>query len=611
MIKVGGKIYRRALWCALALICSVASHPARAQKASKRVKADESVAAVRQAAASSLEAAIDELRDVEDYPARVEMSGDIVRLLGKRNPERCRQLLDSLFEDVLKARPEQTAPPAQRQESDRVVRGVIRQAAGFDSALAGAYTERYAEVRRQEVSPSAAPGGGVSPAVADLYLRLATDLVESDAKLAVMTARRALAAPVNGQTLVFLETLRQKEPALAADFLTAATQSVAARGGNDVNELFLLYSHVFSPLQVLSVAGGRLIVRQMPEYLRLVRGRAPDAGLAVRFLPAAAQIILDPNRYAGGADRLTAGLAGDLYFVGVIEPQVRAGLPALAESLAVRRGYLAGALDSAQSKSTQETLDRWRDSRGDAGGGGDAGAQTVESLLQRASEASDDEARDRTLYRAATLAVKGKQYDAALEAAGRMTAKGRDAAVPFITYIITEAKIKDGAFEEAEQWARKDGEKLRRAYLFTLLADALARGPRKDLAHASQLLGEVEQAAADAGPGPERTAMLGGAANVYARYDRGRALALLGESVSSANKIKGFTGESAITRGADVGGFFFAYEFYGGEFSFLKVVARQGRESFQPTLSAVQGLKERAPRLKAVVAACGAVMSRE
>lgn len=611
ILRIRENLCRSFLVGTLSLLCLAAAPGVRAQKAAKGETAVRKLTPIQQTALSSLAAAADELRDVEDSPARVAMSADVVKLLAQREPERCRRLLDALFDDALQARKAQggdSAATQRRRDSDGIVRSVIKIAASFDGKLASSYTERYIETKNHE-DASAATVGQVSPAAADAYLRLATELVESDPVLAVATARRALSVSAGARTLIFLETLRRRNTRLADDFLMAVAQSIAARGGDDVNELFLLYAYVFSPSYVLSVTHERLVLRQIPDYQSIVAERQVDTALAGRYLTAATQILLDPNRYAAGLARLTAGAAADLYFVKIIEPQVRAYLPAASEPLLLRQGYLEGNLDSAEVRAVQERAERWNSSQVKSDHSATNGPQSLDALLRRAEETSDPDRRDQGYYTAATAAVRDKKYDIALAAVDRMSAKSRAGARQFIGYSIAEAKIKDGALEEGEQWARRDDEMVRRAYLLTLIAYSLAQGPNKNVEHASELLREVEQLATKVEASQEGVAMRVGAAAAYARYDTSNSFLLLGAAVRSANKVEGFTGDVALNRSLQIGDFSFAYSFYDGDFAFTEVIGRQGRKNFYPTLQEVQSLKGRIPRLKAIIAICGAVLT--
>src|SRR5437764_6033065 len=56
---------------------------------------------ILQSATFTLDSVIDELRQIEDVAARVALAEPIVKSLSASRPDRCRQLLDSLFDDVI------------------------------------------------------------------------------------------------------------------------------------------------------------------------------------------------------------------------------------------------------------------------------------------------------------------------------------------------------------------------------------------------------------------------------------------------------------------------------------------------------------------------------
>jgi hypothetical protein len=252
----------------------------------------------REMALAALGAVADELREVGDINARVRLTDELVGLLARAKRERCRQLLDALFDDALKMWEAAGAGARNPGGADSVVGEVIGVAARFDQKLAASYVERFAGAEagaRKQESPS--QPSGPSGQAAEFYLRLALGLVDKDPALAVSTAARSLGYGVTADTLLFLATLRKKDSALADGFALKALESVQARGG-DVNELFLLYAYVFSSPQVPYVRAQALALRQIPGYAGLAQGNPVDAGLRAAYLKAAARLMLDPARAA-------------------------------------------------------------------------------------------------------------------------------------------------------------------------------------------------------------------------------------------------------------------------------------------------------------------------
>src|SRR5215213_684724 len=199
---------------------------------------------VQAMAIEALESASYELQEVSDLATRVALTESIVKLLAGKRPERCRQLLESLFGEALK--PDRAAAPG-------VLRKIMAVAAGYDPKLAQNFAERYARSKETDGEHSAAKA---SPLRADVYLGLAFGLIEKDPALAASVAEKSLTTAVTPRTLAFLEGLRQKDAALANKFLSSALQSVLSRQGNDINELFWLYPYAFASERVLLVDSG-------------------------------------------------------------------------------------------------------------------------------------------------------------------------------------------------------------------------------------------------------------------------------------------------------------------------------------------------------------------
>ena len=582
-----------------------ASTNAYAQKAQKRRG---EAAWLQQVAVATVDSAIDELREVKSLPERVAMAEDIVRLLRTRRPERCRQLLDSLFGEAMRLKKEKSdkGPALPSQSPDALLQRIIKIAAGLDPALAQTYISEQAE-EEKSASDSGLPQA-MSPAAADLHVKLALDLIERDPKLAVSFAERSLGSAVVPRVLVFLEALRKRDSALANDFLRSALRSATSRRGKDINEFLLLYAYVFSPGQVPTVAHGRLAVFEVEGYRAVAVSRPPDPALARQYLQLSSQVILDPARYAEGAGWLTEGATGDLFFVQLITPHARAYLPGLSERLAGQQTMLANFLDPEQRASLQAATDRYQDKLEDSRKKEEGGTPGLESTLRRAEEASDPDQKDQLYYMAATIAVNGKAYPKALEIIDKLSDKYRGQARQFITFSIAEMEVKDNQFEKAEQWARRDEDLARRAFILNLIANSLVDGRNMEVGRAAEILGEVRLLAAKLDPNKEKIATLVGAAAAYSRFDDARAAELLQEAIRTANKVDSFTGDTRLTRTIEIGGFWYLYYMYYDKLTLNEVIARLGKKNFTSTLADLQSFEGRVPRLKAVIALCSAVL---
>jgi hypothetical protein len=607
-MQLRSKLNSAVMLFAMPLLCATLATQSYAQKKVSAKPARD--ASLEQTAVGYLDSAIDELREVEDLSTRIALSEEVVKLLAKRNPARCRQLLDNLFETAMQTTQANSKAAGSSQTSNRNAIVKIVKLAAFDKKLASSYAERYA--RMGEDKSNGEVNAAPSRAVSGLYLQLATELVEKDATLATSVAEKSLGGGVLPATLVFIETLRGKDVQLADRFSLSALQSIQSRHGTDINELFLLYSYVFSPLRVpLIVPEVGIALQQIPALVKVASERQVDPVLAGEYLRLASQTVLDVERYTVHRQELVAGTVGDLYFLTLIEPQVARYQPALGAALAKQQTFLLHGLEPEQRLAAQTGAEKWKapgqESQKKAGGD----PASLDSMLRRADALSNPTQKDRLYYMAANLAVQTKNYELALQIVEKLSDKSREAAQQFIAFSIAEAEIKDGQLERAEQIARRDTDMVRRAYLFTLIADALLSGRSKDTARATELLQQVEQITAKIESNQEKFSTLTGAAAAYIRFDEQRATELLREAIQVANKGEGFTGETVVKRSLMLGDFGFFYRMYDTSLTFTDILKQQGKKNFNATLADVLTVKSRVARLKALIALCGGVLSQQ
>ncbi len=553
---------------------------------------------VQSVAIEALEAASYELQEVEDLATRVALTEGIIKLLAGKRPERCRQLLESLFGDTLK--PDRAAAPG-------VLRKIIAVAADYDPKLAQNFAERYARSKETDAEDS---GSSPFPLRADVYLGLAFGLIEKNPALAVSAAEKSLTTGVYPRTLAFLESLRQKDAALANKFLSSALQSILSRQGNDLNELLLLYPYAFSSERVPFVDSGSLGFLEIPEYRSVARKRPVDSAAARQFLEAAAQVILNPARLEAGPRRLSAGAEGDLYFLQLVEPLVKTYLPGRAAAFTAQRTLLLQYLSQNQRESLQASMDLLKTAP-DGTPTETKGRSTVEEQLRRAEEMTDPTQRDRIYFDASSTAVGEQRYDDALDIADKMSPETREAARPLILFEIALKEIKEGRLEKAEEIAMRDGDPARRAFLLNVIARAAAaEGEHRDLNKAAALLNEVEIIGGKLDSGAEKVSTLAGASTVFAGFENVRSAELFREAIKAANKLLEFTGDAPVNRSIEFGGFWYAFDLYDDKLTFSEAVRRQGRKDIYTALSDVQNLKNRVARLKAIIELCRAALSR-
>jgi hypothetical protein len=595
------------LWvmiCLLAVGLTLTSLPTYAQK--KNIKR-EAALNFRATAINSLDLAIDDLREIEPLALRISLAGEIVKLLRNDKPARCRQLLDGLFDKLLAERAKQKNDDTKaQQDTISLLQGIIKIAATIDDELAQSYIEKYAaqEKLRDSEATAKPPANSVD---SDLYLKLATELTQTNPPLALTVATQTLKVPLTSKTLIFLTALRSKESRLANRFLELALQSVAERRGADINELFLLYSYTFSLSRVLYVTPQGIGALEIPEYREIFANYPPEPTTAKMYLLQSARIILEPTRYGAGFESLSAGAYGDLAFLRVIEPQLAGFAPELQEPLAAQRATLTAGLAPDTSSSLQERLDRWGVEKNQTSSPQEKPA-SVEALLKRAEKETDANFRDQLLYEAANLLVKNKDYARAHEVSGKLSEQTRAEAEPFINFLIAEAELRSGNIERTEEWARRDKDIVRRAYILTRLAEVLTQTSETNTPRIVELLNEVEQASAKVENQQERIAVLLGAASVYGRFDARQAGNLLRDVFRAVDKTENFAVDANISRRLQIGDYFHFYTLYGSALGLTEVVRKQSAANFNATLSDIQTLNHRAVRVKAILVLCGTVL---
>ena len=574
-------------------------------------RATDKHALVRQNAILVLDSVIDELREVDDIQARISLAETIVTLMAKSKPERCRGMLDSLFNEALQLRRDEASKGVE-SNTDAMLDRIIKIAAQLDARLARSFVERSLTEERDadtNTKPSATDQTRVRAAA--VYLKLATELVDRDRALALSMARKSLGIAVVSESLVFLGTLRSRSQAQADSFFLDALDSVKVRRGRDVNELLLLYAYVFSPTRVPIVSSRGIGILNIPGYRDIAKDYPINIRLAGPYLRISTQLLLDNQRYyPGNIERLEGGVVGDFCLITLIQPMASQYDPTLTESLSTQQHVLEGYVHPEARTDLSSTVERWRSAPAGIETGGPGSATTVEYLLDRAEKVSDPDRRDQLYYRAAIVAAKQKGSEAAFQIIEKMSDQSRVEAKQMLAFDIATNAARNHRLEEAEQLARRDTDLMRRSYIFTLIANSLLDDQDRDPVRAMEFLNEVERSVGSLETDQERVAVLIGAAAVASRLDASRAAGFLRAAISSANKVDDFTGDTRIPRGLRLGGFLFAYTMYDSEFTLAEAVTSLGAKDFNQTHADIRGFKNRLARLQATVALCKSVLSK-
>ena len=352
---------------------------------------------------------IDEISELEDLHSRVALAERVVQLLAKARPERCRRMLNAIFDDVVALKDSSSKDRPIPPDFDSIVGRVIQAAAIVDLQLAHVYIDALSTKKDlEEVRKS-----GSNPAA--LYLKIATDLSRSNPSLAVAVATRSLASGITPDTLVFLASLRQYDLSIANPFFITAVESCQNRGARNVNELLLLYSYVFSPLRVPSVLPQGIGTLQIAGYPEVAKNYSIDAELAQRYLTMLTEILLDPDRYAAGnIETLAFGVEGDFYVLSIIDPLTPIYLSTRASAISAQRNLVAKYLEAGRREAAFSAADRWTTFPKDLSLASGGNKTTLEYLVDKAESTPDTKRKDQLYFRAAMMAVRLKKYEIAL-----------------------------------------------------------------------------------------------------------------------------------------------------------------------------------------------------
>jgi len=568
-------------------------------------KTDPVSLAIRQDALMTADQAIDEITRVEDLRSRVVLAEQIVRLLSKVRPERCKKLLNTIFDDAMTIKRNSLKDKSAPANLDLIISKVIQAAALIDVEFARRYVEALSESRAADV-----PSGKVSGSSLG-YLKIATDLTRTNPSLAVTLARRSLAEGLTSETLVFLASLREHDIELANRFFLDALQSCHDRGGKNVNELLLLYAYIFSPMTVPTVSQG-IAVLSIPGYAEVAKSHAIDNALARQYLELVALILLDPRRYVpANVEMLTSGVEGDFYLLSIVEPLAAAFLPTRASAISTQRIAVASYLQDNQREAALSAADRWKNLPKESGLASDVKKDHLQYLIDRAESASDQTRKDQLYFRAALMAVKLSKYETASTLVEKMSPEHSDTARQFLHFDMALNQVRTQHPFDADKNARMDDNLPRRAYIFTLIADYLTHEKTNDSSRALQYLDEVQQLIDKLSNDNEKLAVLIGVGNIYARLDIPRASEILQKAITHANKLQDFAGDASISNVLDIGGFYFDYSLFSEGLTMFDLINRLAPVSYYGTLQDVRSLKDRTLRLRAIIGLCHAILLTE
>jgi len=529
-----------------------ASAPAKEPK-SAAANAEEQKARARRAQARSLLVALStDARAFQDQTLRARSLARIADALWQVDTEQARLLFRKAWEaaegaDVENDRKLQEEINQQKAKTGggfaislppQLRREVLRLAARHDRALGEEFLEKL-KAQKLEAATTASLRPGRSSDAMNQRLSVARDLLQAgEMDRALQFADPALTT-ISIESVSFLSTLREKNPAAADQRYAAMLAASANNPQSDANTVSLLSSYVFTPHLYIIFSGKGVNTSQMSS-----KSTPPDvsAELKSAFFQAAASILLRPLPQPGqeqppaGTEVMSAGIDGKYLVIKRLLFFFEQSAPAeMVESL---RAHL-NALNSAITEDTRNRDDEWVSK----GVKPDKPAEEREqALLDRIDRAKTSDERDE-LYIQLAFMVSGRgdmrARDYVAKIADTEIRKQLQAYIdPSLASNAVQKKNTDQALELVQ---RGELNHLQKVWVLTETAKILAP---TDKEKATEL---VEAAGAEARridtSDPTRAQALVAVANALRVVDPPRVWDAAFDAVKAANSATGFTGE--------------------------------------------------------------------
>lgn len=498
-----------------------------------------------------------------------------------------------------------STPPDLRAE-------VLKLAARRDRALGEEFLKQLASPSGQKDGEAASDATSTSPTAtpaatssddkspdAAQRLGLAEDLLnEGDTQHALQFADAALNR-ANIQSVSFLSALREKDAAEADRRFAAMLVRAAADPASDANTVSTLSSYVFTPFNFFAA------YRSGSTGTNAMRGGVapPDASaLRAEFLRVAAQILLRPPT-PQDYERTSAGRNGAYLIIRRLLPRFESQAPDLAPALNARAAALLPDVPEGVRNFAEREASR-------SASPDNSQRDMVQESLERAEHTNDPAERDAIYAMAVTsLAWKGdpraQEY---LDKIEDLDLKHRVRA--FADFSATNAALEKKDAEAAVERAHKgDLTHLQRAWALERAADLTAKADRpRTLALLEESVAEARRVEDDA----DRARSLVAVATRYEKLDRSRTWDLMYEVTKAANSAPAFTGDDGkITLEMRAGHTVWMTDFNVQEFDLPDVLRALATADLDRAVQLAQGFTNEAARTTAVVAVARAVLVKK
>lgn len=393
---------------------------------------------------------------------------------------------------------------------------VITAIAKRDSAWARKLTKQILD-EEAENADKAQKDSAQATRTAEKLLGAAISMIGSDQTAALEFARSSLRYPATFYIPLFLFRMWETNHSAADQFYSEALTAYAQ---TPMDQFLYLSSYPFAATREIG---------EMPStaYYQMPVGFAPNPSLERMFVLAllsrAYQSIQNPDAARSGgrfSDNSQVFMA-----LSRLEPLIANSLPDLAPALAEAKGNVASLLTQPEQANTADTLT-------------DPPKRSFDETIESGDRMADPARREGWIAIAVLNAAETESLEK-LEAASLKIddLELRKQIMSLVYFYRSQKNIKEKKIDEARKLAAKVEEPDQRAYLYAQIATESLKQTKADT-QVREMLEDVLQAVAKAPNSEVKVRAMLVVVHIYSTIDPNRAVALLGEVVTTINHVE-------------------------------------------------------------------------
>jgi tetratricopeptide (TPR) repeat protein len=579
-------------------------------RSSASAKDDPELIQRRSVALSALESLAIEARSYRDEPLRARVQARVADAIWDQNPEAARTLFRRAWEvaETLETNAPSTSPtmpgrmPAGRtppRPRANLRREVLQLVAKRDRQLGEELLKRMTpkdDVART-IDASSRSANLSSQEIAERIRLARSFLGDGNLQRALEFADPAL-VQANTDTIGFLISLYEKNPAAADQRFASLLAMAAADSSSDANTVSFLTTYAFTPSIVLVVSQ-----EGIPSSMSYPSHPPPALSPQLRkaFFQTSANILLRP---LAQIEQSSAGRGGTYFMITRLLPLFQQFAPDLAPALSAQLAALGPEAGRRTAEFGDRGVNRGMNDNGKPG-------SFEDDWKDRLDRARTSDERDKAYAHAAFTAADQGDPRASDFVDKIEDTETRDGVRKFVDYNFIRSLLQKKRAEEALNRLRKaDLPHTLRAHFLT---QAGALFNEKDRVRANELLEEAltETRRIDAAT-PDRAYCLVALLSQFSKTNKARVWELLSETVKAANAVPDFTGEYGQTSLNLEGKFSIRL---GTELAtptaLSEVFANLAEDNFYQALDAARGFSGEAPRALSMISVTRAMFEKK